>query len=186
MLRIHRSTRNGPYADEDVDRLNHLLPSLSRAAQNQLNQIRVVQIEGLATAALDHLQLAVIVIDSDRSVLHVNAMAEDILADDAILMVRENRLSFGDVEADAKLQHSISGASSLYGTAWHPPVVQFRCTGTRNYEVSISPLKRRDFLGGISEAILLTLKGIDRQFEGLVAKLRKEFGLTASEAAAYH
>jgi hypothetical protein len=159
------------------------LPSLSRAAQNQLNQIRVVQIEGLATAALDHLQLAVIVIDSDRS---VNAMAEDILADDAILMVRENRLSFGDVEADAKLQHSISGASSLYGTAWHPPVVQFRCTGTRNYEVSISPLKRRDLLGGISEAILLTLKGIDRQFEGLVAKLRKEFGLTASEAAAYH
>jgi DNA-binding CsgD family transcriptional regulator len=183
MLRIHRSVSNGPYSDEDVRKVNCLFPSLSHAAQLHFNRLRVAQMEGVATAALHHLQVAVIVIDHDRSILQLNALAESILANDTVLMVRENRLSFGNLDADAKLQHSIDRAWGSHGTVCQPSVVEYRCTGAGNYEVSIAPFRSRDFLGGISEAVLLTLKRVDRKLEGVVDKLRTEFGLTRTEAA---
>jgi len=183
MLRIHRSVTNGPYSDEDVRRINGLFPSLSHAAQLHFDRLRLAQMEGVATAALDHLQVAVIVVGRDRTILQLNPLAENILANDAVLIVRENRLSFATLDADAKLQHSIDQACGSPETVWQPSVVEFRCTGAGSYEVSIAPFRSRDFRGGISEAVLLTLKRVDRKTEGVFDELRTDFGLTKTEAA---
>jgi DNA-binding CsgD family transcriptional regulator len=183
MLRIHRSVTNGPYSDEDVQRINSLFPSLSYAAQLHFDRLRLAQMEGVATAALDHLQVAVIVINHDRTILQLNALAEIILGNDSVLVVRESRLSFENLVADAKLRHSLDQASGSHETVWKPSVVEFRCAGIGIYEVSIAPFRSRDFQGGSSEAVLLTLKRIDQKLEGTVDKLRTEFGLTRTEAA---
>jgi DNA-binding CsgD family transcriptional regulator len=179
MLRIHRSGRNGPYSEEDVRKLTTLFPSLSRSAQVYLNQLQVTRTAKVATAALDHLRVGVIVIDRRRRIVHLNSPAERILTNDTIMTLRSGRLGFADGNVDVAVRRLVDAAFSPLGLSSSDRTWSARAG---QYEVSISPLADDDALAGV-EAVLVTLDSDGRTSQNLIEKLRVEFGLTSREAA---
>jgi DNA-binding CsgD family transcriptional regulator len=179
MLRIHRSAGNGPYSGEDVRRLNQLFPELSRSARLYFNQQEVARTAAVATAALDHLQIGVIVIDRDRRILHANAAAERMLATGNIMTGRAGRLSFDDLRTQSAMRRLIASALTGPGPLRYPKGAMPVRAG--QYEISVSPLQAHARAG--AEAVLLTFKQCDCESRQLSARLQAEFGLTVREAA---
>jgi DNA-binding CsgD family transcriptional regulator len=175
ILRIHRSARNGPYTDQDARKLQHLLPSLARAARLHEERCRTASQSALAAAALDSLPIGAIVVDAQRFVLHANAVAQSILSAERDLTIRQGQLGLRHDVTDASLRRSIESICGGGELRFRPSGLAAMRVG--NYELSATAL-----FGTDAPLALITLTKVEEPFAGLAAKLRRTHGLTASEA----
>ncbi|MDE2379261.1 helix-turn-helix transcriptional regulator [Bradyrhizobium sp.] len=181
MLRIHRSARNGPYSDQDVRRLKSISSNLSRSANLYFDRLQLERKAALATAALNQLNVGVVVLSPDRCIDQINAVAERILANNAVATVRAGRLVFSDIRVECTIGRLLNSAAS------GPParVDAVRSLQVGEYDVCAALLDgSRAPKGGEKgdEFLLLTFEKT-RGCEDLLDQMRGEFGLTYSEAA---
>jgi len=184
-LRIHRRAKDGPFSSADARKFAMSFADFSRAARIHLNKSHLAQRETMAAAALDRLQLGVIVIDRERHILHVNALARDVLTQGGIVAARDRRLTLTDAEADRALGHAIDEArvrpDSLAAAA-----LGLRCLRAGDCQLSISPFVDDGSFALhrlAPEAYLVTLKSVERLSGNLAARLCSEFPLTPTEAS---
>jgi DNA-binding CsgD family transcriptional regulator len=173
MLRIHRSARNGPYSDAEVDRLGRLFPSLARSARLYFDRLQVSRAAAAATAALDQLRIGVIVMERRGRILHMNAVADRILSSEGFAKVGPGRLEFDGGHAERGLSGLIEASLGSSGN---------QTVRIGEHVLSASPLEGYDAQGS-SDALLITLRSSEPEPQDRQANLRMEFGLTPSEAA---
>ena len=184
MLRIHRHASNGPYSSADARKLNQLFPNFSRAARLHLNEIHAKQKAAVSAAALDQLQIGVIVIDRGWRVLHANALAQDAFAEGSSLWVLDGRLVLGCAEADAALRCSIGEACDVWGDPLQITALGLQRFWAGDYELSVSTFADDSSLvvRATSEVFLITLKRREWPLQDLTAALKSRFALTNTEA----
>ena len=160
MLRIHRTSRNGPYSKEDIRKLCIALPTLSFAAQLFANQSDAVQKTSLAIAALNQLRTGIIVVGFDHRVLQMNTAAENMLKrDDAIFLIRQGKLMAKSVNADAALRRMIGRACDLVSIKPRIEPLSQWAERFGAYHVAASPL---GFTAtGPAEGALITLEDVE-------------------------
>lgn len=179
MLRIHRSSRNGPYSDEDVRRLKSIFPSLSRSAKLYFDRLHLEKQAALATAVLNQLDIGVVVLSPDRRVDQINMVAERILANSAIAEIRAGRLLFNDVNVELAITRLFSACNRRGLLAATDAVENLRLG---DYELCIALLQSGKPLA-CNGSLLLTLRKLFPDREALIEWVTQEFGLTYSEAA---
>jgi DNA-binding CsgD family transcriptional regulator/PAS domain-containing protein len=178
MLRVHRSAKNGPYSDEDVRRLRCVFPSLAHSAQLYFRQLELARTASIATAALDQLDVGVLVIDRAFRVLHVNATASRILDTERALMIRSGRLWFDTRKHEAELQQ-LMDTGVIQSAPTSDRLTRLRVAG---FSCSVSPLPEAQRFGE-SPIFVVTLVRADYSGPKLMSELQTRFGLTCSEAA---
>ena len=177
MLRIHRGARKGPYSDVDARKLRLLFPSFSRAAQLHLGHLRTANKAELTRAALDQLEIGILVIDGGQRILHANAFAQDILLNGNGRCVQDGRLLPGSATMNSMLQRSTEDACDLMGAS-------LRRLWGRDFELSVSVLKNGN-LPTVRPAdfeFLITVKRRKRAAQDLAVTLKTRFALTTAEA----
>jgi DNA-binding CsgD family transcriptional regulator len=163
-----------------------MLPEFSRAARIHLNQFELTQRQAMAAAALDQLQIGVIVIDRGRHVLHANTFARDLLAHGGIVAAHDGRLSLRYTEADGELRRLIDEPPFALSDPLPEAAFRLRTFVAGDWQVSVSPfvddgsLNLRDFALG---AFLVTFKRFEQRQENLAATLAGEFRLAPAEAS---
>ncbi len=186
MLRIHRSAASGPYSSADARKFRTLLPDFSRAARIHLNQLHLTQQEVLAAAALEQLQIGVIVIDRARHILHANAFARNLLGHGGIVAVNRERLTLKDADADCALRRTIDDASRESTGPLVAAAFGLRTLWAGDCQLSISPFVDDGLLimrHAVPEAFLVAFRRFERRPDNLAAPLISGFRLTPTEAA---
>ena len=108
---VLRSARQGPTTDTERAVQNALLPHLAAAARAQM--VMEAHSVTLAFAALDGLDLAVVVCDFAGRITAVSATAETLLADGTLVLRRHGRLVAATAEGDRRLQSAIDQQAAV-------------------------------------------------------------------------
>jgi DNA-binding CsgD family transcriptional regulator len=133
-----------------VSRLQRLAPHLLRIAQ--LNrQFAALEIRAVtAETALDRLTTAMLIVNADSEVVHLNASAERVVsAGDGLSIVRKRITAALSGEADYLRQLLGSAMTATRDIASHPGGVMrvSRKSGRRAYELLVSPIGEQTFAG---------------------------------------
>ncbi len=178
------------FTDRDRDRLNLLVPHLSRSL-GVMQRIRSAELTVASSlAALDRLSTGVLLTDSSGAVAFTNRSGQRMLDDRDGLRLRKltNGTGLGDLVADnAKTSKSIGDAISAtlnrdpYATPHFSSCVSVpRTSGVASYTLQFSALGRHNEFGAYA-AIIFIADGA-QEVEIDPALLQSAYGLTPAEA----
>ena len=100
-----------PFDDREVRTLRSLMPHLRRVAQLQQRLIDVQTHSSQLSAALDHVDSAIVVVDASLCVRYVNWAAEPLLRGGDGLSLRKQRLAVSDPGATRRLERLVREAA---------------------------------------------------------------------------
>ena len=186
MLRIHRSTRNGPYAEDQVRKFALLFPGLAHAAQYYCDQNHILKKAAVALTTLDQLEIGVIVVNSARHILQINAAAENLLDNNkGLLIIRNGKLLAKCVESDVAIRKAVEIACKGASTVEQNSCPARSIEQIDGVEISVSPLRpaKRGSVGTTTDAAMITLRKIENTFDHLSIDLTTKYALTRREAA---
>jgi DNA-binding CsgD family transcriptional regulator/PAS domain-containing protein len=107
-----RHKKEGLFEASDIAIMRLLAPHLRRAITiSDMMELKALESEALS-ATLNRLALAVVVVGSDKRILHANDAAQDMLASGVRIASRQGRLAARDRAANAELSQAIDLAGS--------------------------------------------------------------------------
>lgn len=110
--------------------LDHVRPHLQRVARLRAELAGSISIMSAATAAMDHLSIAVCLTDKHRKILYANSAAEAVIATSSTLRIQHGRLNSSKPEVTDMLQRSTAAATrhprcaTAFSPNPHSPVAQ--------------------------------------------------------------
>jgi DNA-binding CsgD family transcriptional regulator len=186
VLGIHRPKQAGAYSESDRERVRCFLPHLNRALRIRQRLCVESVVPRASMDALDMLDTAVLIVDAQRCVLHINRLGETILRVGASPMrVHCGRLTFSDPRLEAELIRRVQAATrTAAGYPETPPsaLLIYR-EGRLPMTMLVTPLSTTwDQTGAAPPGAMVFIKDPE---EGAPAQrtLRDLFGLTRAEAA---
>jgi DNA-binding CsgD family transcriptional regulator len=186
VLGIHRPKQAGAYGESDRQRVGRFLPHLNRALLIRHRLCVDSLVPRASIDALDRLDTAVVIVDAQCCVLHINRLGETILSAGASpLRVHCGRLTFSDRRLEAELIQRVHAASrTAAGYPETPPLaLLIHREGRLPITMLVTPLNTTwDQTGATPPAAMVFIKDPE---EGAPAQqtLRDLFGLTRTEAA---
>jgi len=164
-----------------VKLVNALIPHLQQALRTQ-NCIAELVLEASDVGeAIDGMRHAVIVVGPGARIVHLNSVAEKLLASRNGPIVRDGSLCVAPSSADNELKRSVGaalGPSSAKAWVGNSFLCQ-RLSGGRPYVVHVTPFTARD--NGSARALVVVVDPNDDAGPS-AHLLRKLFGLTIAEA----
>lgn len=175
--------RNRAFDERDIERLDFLLPHLSRAMRLRQQVARHKNVECGLSNLLDRMEKAVFLIDRSLKVLFCNGLAEDLARRSEGLSVLRGRLSLA--QATQALRKAIAEMDADALTSGSPPVIPIAGPP------GVPPLVARVYPGtgfaGVPRASRVVASVIVETQPGTtppdLTALRGAFGLTHAEAA---
>jgi len=184
MVRVQRTPRQGAAPDAQVPLLAALAPHLGQAAQiaSRLESERAER-RALATLA-ENLAYAVLVLDRDAHVVHMNPAAEALTAAcDGFSVVRDGFVSLADSAARARLARAVArAAGSAVAPVTGDSFLCHRPSGAAPYEATVTPLPREGAGFAPPLALLVVADPGARAPEGGARRLAALYGLSPGEA----
>lgn len=175
--------RNRGFDNIEVQRFDYLLPHLGRAMRLRHQIARHMNLECGLSALLDQLHKAVFLIDRDLNVLFRNALAEDLIQDEAGISIKRGRLTLA--EGTPVLLRALAEIDSDTLTAGAPPTISVK--GSPDTPPLVARVYPGTGFAGVPSARRVAASVIvERPREAArprVADLQCAFGLTRAEAA---
>lgn len=185
VLGIHRPKRAGSYEQTDRRCLASFLPHLHRAFQLRQKLAKAQLGAAAAFDALEHTHSAIVVVDSDRTILFANRVAEQILRQTKEFGVIRGKLEIRQLDAYNRLaclvQRCAQAASSPAGSPGG--ILAIRREGRLPLTISVSPLRPTPTGCEVSRPAVLIFIRDPEALTASVEILRELFGLTRTEAA---
>jgi DNA-binding CsgD family transcriptional regulator/PAS domain-containing protein len=182
---IHRSMQDPAFGEDDKKALGQIFPHLRRAVQVR-HRLDGRSIDGEASMlALDHLGLAVIVVDRQSRILYANRAALAVLKRGDALRAPFNKLGALTAARTTELEALIHGAArTAQGKEWNAGgALRLTRPGRLPVTVFVAPFcPARGGFASIAPAAILLVR--DPELTTASSQvLRGLFGLTATEAA---
>jgi DNA-binding CsgD family transcriptional regulator len=179
---IHRPKGASHFDDEDVRRLNALIPHLQLALRLRRHLHSTHMGMQALDQALDAARLAIVAVDPEAKVLFANKAAEALLQESRHLVVQTGRLCARPIKDDAELRHQIRAASQLTPNST-PCTMRLGQGGHNPLSLAFVPLTQKAHeLNTQGPATLVLIRGLDDPTDKAAEALRNLFGLTPSEA----
>jgi DNA-binding CsgD family transcriptional regulator len=185
VLGIHRLKRAGAYGEEDRRRVGRFLPHLNRALRLRQRLEQAVMAQSASLDALDRLDTAVFVLDSDCRVLHSNRLGSRLLQDTPEVRVRAGRVRLSDPELDSQLLRRVREAIRTACGDPNAPGSAFTVMREGRLPITalVTPLRATwNHRGASSPAALVFMRDPEQSMPAQQT-LRELFGLTPTEAA---
>jgi DNA-binding CsgD family transcriptional regulator len=184
-LTIMRSDKIGPYAEEDLAKLEEVMPHLHRSARMRLNLEAYHALSLHQQEILDRILTGVILVDEIGRFHCVNQAADDILSAEDGLRMLGNVLTARDLKASRQLTELV--AATATGGAGGTIVVP-RPSGQDPLFVLAVPLRgmiRESLIGPgprpVRQTVALFIKDPARDYTGSDSLLTPLFELTPAE-----
>jgi DNA-binding CsgD family transcriptional regulator len=177
MLGLIREGRRGSFEDEQIARLDRVMPHLQRACRIWMDSQRLREQVALGDEAAGSAGLAWIGVDCVGTLVHANAPAERLLREDDSLVVRGGRLHATDADDAARLQSAIAQAAR--GLPASELTLRGRRCGPHAFTVSVAGCSMPR-PGGAE--VLVVLRPRDAVRAPSAELLAQAFGLTSAEA----
>lgn len=180
---VHRDRQSGCYRPEDIALLERLSPHIIRAVQVQRQMAQAQAVSGGLALALDHFQLAVMLVVAGGRLVHANGAADRLLArPDCPLCIIGGRLQASrpaDAAAWLRLIQAVCDGGG------HPPgILQLGQAPGPVLSLMASPLRGGTFAEGPAHpSVLLFVADPSAHWVTDAALLMRQFGLSTSEAA---
>lgn len=179
---FHRSRRTGDFTREDRAAAEQLAPHLRRA----LNLRSRIHAEREARPALDtQRRRSAFLLKRDRSVVHIEGSALELLREACCLVLRDDKLDSG-VPAIARALRVLFERTRVVDDGLHVAqlgVIPARCPGGKLVRLVPVPVRLSEYAHCASEAdLVLYVEGFDDPPEAPRETLRARFGLTTKEA----
>jgi DNA-binding CsgD family transcriptional regulator len=166
---------------ERVKFLSAVVPHLQQALHTQNHFAELARSPGDINAVIDTIRHGIVIVESNRNVVHLNAAAEQILTAGDGLCMRSKRIEATRVSTNDHLQRSISHAcvAQQNGARNGDSLACTRPSGKRPYVIHVLPLTADDH--SATRALVII---IDPELEPEAPKMliRRLFGLTNAEA----
>lgn len=185
LLGIHRPIDREDFAAEHRQRLEIVLPHLSRALQTHRTLDADRLQKRVATEILAAHSVATILVDGEYRVLFANGAADQLLKADDGLRVRQARLTTRDPRQEAALRQAVSLASVAATGSVAPPadLLSVRRAHKRPLSVLVTPLPRDAGSDGLAEASAIVFAhDPETRRPPATAALAALYKLTAAEA----
>lgn len=181
-LGVVQALGTDPYTPAELRVLQRLLPHLQRAVD--LNRkLAACRLErNQAWAALDAMELAVLFLAADGSVLTTNQAGADLFRPGGGIAIRNRRLSAVDPKANNLLQAAVEGALSVEGERGGTVAVP-RPAGQRPLLIRILPYLANNNLFGSAAKAIVFIRDPEVRGSGTVAQVAAVYGLTARETS---
>jgi DNA-binding CsgD family transcriptional regulator len=187
ILSAHRAIEAGNFQPQDIAIFERIAPHLTRALrlQRQVHRANAVA-DGLA-AALNHFQMAVLLVNEDREVIELNLAAESLLRQpNCPLRIATKHLAAASSADSARMTQAIANAADIsrdrITTA--PPVLRLTKTdGSGTLSIMVAPARRPGKLVMPGERLVLVFVSDPAQTpQTLPSLLTSQFGLSPTEA----
>ena len=177
MLGLVRSSRRGPFEDDEVTRLERVMPHLQRACRTWKQAQRLQELTLLGDRAAESAGLAWLGLDGAGTLLHASPLAERLLREEDGLVVRGGRLQATAADDAVRLQSAIARA------ARGEPGTELTLAGRRSgpHACAVSVIGASTLPPGRS-AVLVIVRRRDASGAPTAARLAQAFGLTAAES----
>jgi DNA-binding CsgD family transcriptional regulator len=184
-ITIMRGDKVGPYTEEDIAKLNAVMPHLRRSARMRLNLEAYHALSLHQQEILDRIMTGVILVDEIGRFHCVNQAADDILSAEDGLRLLGNVLTARDLKASRQLTELV--ATTAAGGAGGTVVVP-RSTGQDPLFILAVPLRgmiRESLIGPgprpMRQTVALFIKDPARDYLGSDSILTPLFELTPAE-----
>lgn len=182
-LTLHRDGGRPAFDDDDIARIELLLPHVARALQLRRAFARLETNAALLAGMIDRLPAGVLMATADNSTVHVNRAALAIAArGDGLWLDRKGLLHAKDQAAERSIGRHINAV--LAGQAGG--VVRAPRNGARPYGVLVAPLPSGsafgDEPGGAGRGVLILIHDPDAQLAGTEEAIAAVFGLPMGTA----
>ena len=177
MLGLVRASQRGRFEEDEVTRLERVMPHLQRACRMWMKVQRLQEQTLLGDRAAESGGLAWLGLDGAGSVLHVSPLAERLLREEDSLAVRGGRLHAVEADDAMRLQSAISRA------ARGEPATELTMAGRRSgpHACAVSVIGTSTLRPGRA-AVLVIVRRRDASGAPTAARLAQAFGLTAAES----
>ncbi len=177
MLGLIRAKERGAFDDEEIDRLERVMPHLQRACRIWMDMQRLHEQVALGEKAAGSVGLAWLGLDAGGAVLHANPLAERLLREDDSLVLRRGHLNATHADDAARLRSAIVEAAR--GLPAREFTVAGRRSGPNACAVSV--------IGAAGSwpahaAVLVTVRRRDASRTPSAQRLAQAFGLTHAES----
>lgn len=182
-LVIYRSALSSRFDDEDIRRMQLILPHVTIALRCLFKLRSETSRASVTTDALDMLAVSLMVVDERARLLWANASADRLLAERDGLSLDKGELIAVNGSHTAMLRRSIREAAS--SGELRPPRAAFslpRTSGAGALPVIVSPVTRRLF-GDVKRICMILIDRASAGSQGLERALREAWQLTPAEAA---
>lgn len=187
VLSTHRRLGRSNFAPHSIELFEYLSPHVVRALQvnRQIQRARIVA--DSFRVSLDHFPTAVLLVTGTAAVVHMNAMAEQLIRDpDCPIGVKEDRIFVQSARETDQLRSQIARATGLaYGVPDQPGALLSAMSPTtlRRFGIMVSPIGHGFPIGMEAEGLAIVFisdpsRPVPMDFNVLV----QEFGLTPAEA----
>jgi DNA-binding CsgD family transcriptional regulator len=182
VIGIHRPHGSAHFEQDDLRRLNALIPHLQLALRLRRHLHSTHLGMQALDQALDAVRLAIVAVDHESKVLFANKAAEAMLKESGHLTVQAGRLCARPIKDDAELRHQIRAASHLTPNST-PCVMRLGQGGPSPVSLAFVPLTHKAHeLNSHGLATLVLIRGLDDSTDKAAEALRHLFGLTPAEA----
>jgi len=174
MLGLIRASERGAFEDEEIARLERLMPHLQRACRIWNDTERLHEQAALGDQAAGSAGLGWIGVDRIGTLVHANALAERLLREDDSLVLRGGRLHAADADDAERLQSAIAQAAR--GLPARELTLRGRRSGPHACALSVVGTART------WPGVLVIVRPRDAARTPSAERLAQAFGLTAAEA----
>jgi DNA-binding CsgD family transcriptional regulator len=182
---VLRSRRAGPFQGEVEACFQRFVPHLQRAVAVQRRLIRAESRAATLDSLLDRLDLAVLVLDSNGRVTHVNGAADGLLRQNDGLHVWAGQLTCASSSESAALRALIQGAMDR-GDSGLPAggaTIVTRPSGRAPLQVEVTPLTPPGAEGdAVPRIVGVMVNDPVRKPPAMTSRLIQSYGLTPAEA----
>ena len=189
VLSVHRSVRGGEFRRDEVEGFARLVPHVVRALQVYRQIARSNRIAHGLASALDHMGMAVLLVDGQGVIVRMNGAAEAMLGSPGCpLRVDRLRLTGARPQVAADLRSDIAQAVAIgCGRNGPPPPVrrvQTLAEEADSFGVMVAPLRDGSAGGGTDEPLALVFVSDPSSVGPYDAEaLMRQFGLSRGEAS---
>lgn len=141
IIAVHRPVGHKPYDDDTVAELQRVLDHLPNVFRIRDATAKAQHDKGLHQAALDTLQRAVVIVDSNLQVQYHNAAAQRLLGEAREVLVRQGRLMLVDSHLQQQLARRVRDACQPTSPVGSAGLYLFDGDGRPSVELSVAPLK---------------------------------------------
>ena len=185
ILGIHRPSQAGSYEQTDRRRLASFLPHLHRAFQLRQKLAKAQLGAAAAFDALEHSNIAIVVVDGDRTILFANRVAEQMLRQTRELGVLRGKLEIRQPDVHNRLAGLVRQCALATPSATGLPggALAIRRAGRLPLTLSGAPLHPMPAGCAVSQPATLIFIRDPEAMTASTQVLRDLFGLTRTEAA---
>lgn len=182
ILSAHRAIQAGAFRADDIALFEQIAPHVTRALQLHRQVARANAVAGGLAVALNHFQMAVLLIDAGGEVIELNLAAEALLRQPGCpLRVMAKRLTAASSNNAAALAGAI--ADTVHKAGAVPPVLRLAKTdGGGTLGVMVTPARREAAAGMPGGLALVFVSDPGQPTPTVPDLLASQFGLSPTEA----